>query len=404
MSAARSRVRRPLDAGVATSRSGKKVLHLAPGHVAFDTRVFWKECRTLADAGYDVTLVAPHERDEVRDGVRVVALPRWTSRRQRFLRNPWAMAAAVRRVDADIVHFHDIEALPLGLLLAVAGRRVIYDSHEDYPRLTLDRTWIPRHLRNTLSVVVARLEQFAERWFAGVVSAEDVGAQRFRGDRLEVIRNFALAAEVDQLDRTAWAERPQRVVYVGDIVDDRGAVEMVDAMASVQTPGARLTLIGPLRSTELDARLRASPGWNRVDYLGRCDREAVIRELNRARVGIVLLMPTVKYVGGAVPVKLFEYLAAGMPVVASDLHQLRSVLEPAEAGVLVDPVDVAAIARALDTLLDEPGADAGARGRQVVRSRYMWEREAVRLLELYERVSALHPRPFRRLGVRWGPR
>jgi glycosyltransferase involved in cell wall biosynthesis len=365
-----------------------RVLHLAPAHATFDTRVFVKECRTLADAGYQVSLVVRHDRAESVDGVRIVPLPPWRSRAGRFIANPWRCLRIALRERADLYHFHDAEMLPVGALLALLGRTVVYDSHEDLPRLARDRVWIPRPLRSVASWLVALVERLVTPLFAAVVSAEDEGAKRFGGERVVVIRNYVLRDEFDTTEPVDWASRRNTMIYVGAMSHQRGAVEMVEVVEALADIDARLTLIGTMNVSGLEAELRALPGWSRVDYLGFGDRATVMKELARARVGLVLWHPTRKHAEGAVPVKLFEYLAAGIPVIASDFPAIREVLGPCDVGVLVDPLDVDQIAEVARQLLADPAraAEMGRKGRELVRDHYTWDSQAPLLLDLYRRI------------------
>ncbi len=124
----------------------------------------------------------------------------------------------------------------------------------------------------------------------------------------------------------------------------------------------------------------------RVDLRGRLSRDGVAEVLREARVGLLVLHPVEAHLQ-SLPIKLFEYMAAGIPVVASDFPFWRELV--GEAGVLVDPNDVDAIAAAIETLLDDPAnAEAmGARGREAVATRFGWEAEGERLLSLYERIA-----------------
>lgn len=365
-----------------------RVLHLAPAHAAFDTRVFVKECRTLADAGYRVSLAAPHDRAEVVDGVRIIPIPRWSSRRGRFLGNLWHCLRIVARERADIYHFHDPEVFLVGAALAFAGRRVVYDSHEDFPRLVLDRPWIPPRLRAPLAASVRLAERTAVPLFAGTISAEVEGAKRFRRGRIVIVQNYVRADEFVDLAKVDAVDRENRLVYVGNLTEQRGAAQMVEALARTRTD-VRLTLAGSFVPKDLEQRMRDVPGWDQVDYVGWLDREGIVDVLTQARIGVVLLQPTRKYTEGAIPVKLFEYLAAGLAVVVSDFPALREIVAPAQVGALVDPRDVDAIAAAIDELLADPDelAAIARRGPAVVREQYSWESEAGKLLALYEQIG-----------------
>ena len=375
--------------------SSPLVVHLAPGHVAFDTRVFHKEARTLADAGYRVVVVAAHDKDEEVDGIRVVGIPRWRSRADRFLLRPIRLGRLAWRLQADVYQIHDIEALPIAVGLALLGRTVIIDSHEDYPRLVLSRRWIPRPLRGALAGVVRLAERFAAARVRAVISAEEEGARRFPSAKTVVVRNYVLPSEFPAAG-PPLIERNAVAAYVGDLTMERGAVEMVEAIGLVDSHlGPRLTLAGRFGTPGLQEHLEALPGWRHTSYRGFLDREGVGAALNEARVGLILLHPTAKFTQGAIPVKIFEYMAAGIPVLASDFPLLRSIVEDTGGGIVVDPRDVKSVAVALERLLGDPvrSAELGARGRAAVLERYSWTTEAATLLELYERLSPVTPAP-----------
>jgi glycosyltransferase involved in cell wall biosynthesis len=366
-----------------------RAVHLAPGHVPFDTRVFHKEARTLRAAGYDVAVVAPHETSEVVDGIEIIGLPRSRGRADRFLVGPIRLFRAARRARGDVYHVHDIEAVPVGVALSLAGKTVILDSHEDYPRLVLDRPWIPAAARAPMSRAVATGEGLAARAVDAVVSAEDAGAQRFPAFKTVVVRNAPLASEFSDAG-SPIATRDNTVVYVGDITRQRGALEMVDAVGAVDAElDPRLVLVGRMGETGLEAELRARPGWPRVEYRGVQGREGVVDVLHASKVGLVLWHPTRKHREGAVPVKLLEYLAAGLPVVASDFPVLRGFLEPCAGGLLVDPLDVPSSAAAIEQLLRADPAELQAvsdRVRAYVLGNHTWTAESETLLDLYARL------------------
>ena len=123
-----------------------KICHLTSAHNRHDIRIFMKECRSLAKAGYSVTLLcADNNPQENNDTVSII--PTGFSPKNRLDRLKNAKKAMLRTaisIDADIYHFHDPELLSVGLSLKKKGRIVIYDTHEDVPRQLLSKTWIPR--------------------------------------------------------------------------------------------------------------------------------------------------------------------------------------------------------------------------------------------------------------------
>ena len=113
--------------------SKNKVCILTSVHPPFDIRIFHKEAKSLARAGYDITLIAQHDKEEIVEGIRIVSLPKPKNRIDRMTRTVWSAYRKAIKIDADIYHFHDSELIPIGLLLKLRGKRVIYDVHEDFP-------------------------------------------------------------------------------------------------------------------------------------------------------------------------------------------------------------------------------------------------------------------------------
>jgi len=364
-----------------------KIAHLTSVHVVVDTRILHKEAASLAAAGHEVVLVAAAEQEVILRGVRVRPIRRARGRLGRMVGTALRVLRAARAERADVYHFHDPELIPAGLCLKLAGSRVVYDVHDDLPAAVLSKSWIRPGLRRLVARVVAALESAAARQFDAVVVANPAHGHRFPAARTVAVRNLPDLAEFPCAP--AAAERESAVVYVGDLTRARGAMEMVEAMALLpDSCPARLWLGGRFSEPGLERACRALASWSRVDFLGWLDRAAVADRLHRASVGLVLLQPVPHYQANY-PVKLFEYMAAGLPVVASDLPLCREVVKAADCGLVVDQRDPAAIAGAIRWLLEHPTeAEAlGQRGRAAVEERYTWQAEARTLLSLYERLE-----------------
>jgi glycosyltransferase involved in cell wall biosynthesis len=368
-----------------------KVVHLTTAHTPDDSRIFWKECLSLAQAGYDVALAVPDSGPSRRAGpddcVEIIIVRRRSSRLGRILMTPLAIAAAGLRQNAALYHFHDPELIPYGMGLRLLGRKVVYDAHEDLPRDILFKAWIPRPLRVPIAWGSGALEWLAGHLLSGVVAATPVIARRFPRHRTALVQNFARLSEFSVHDGPPLRER-QDVAYVGAITRERCALEMVDVLALLgRHPGLRLVLAGPIQPASLVATLSAKEGWQRVDYRGIQDRAGVRRVLAEARVGLALFHPVQSYVESQ-PVKMFEYMAAGLPVVASEFPGFRAIIEANQCGFCVSSNDATAIAEAISWLFDHPAeAEAmGRRGRSAVQRVFNWNREAATLLRLYDQV------------------
>ena len=279
--------------------------------------------------------------------------------------------------------------MPLGLVLKLRGAKVVYDVHEDYPAHARTKL-AAKPVRRTLKPLVWRgVEAVARRALDGFVCATPAIARRFPPDRTSLVQNLPSLEDFETENSLRWSERENVAIYAGHLATVRGAAEMVD-MIGLLPPDlrARLVLLGYFRSPQLEAELRAKPSWAKVDYLGFRPRGEMIDEFAKARVGLVLLHPLPNHFE-AMPNKLWEYMAAGLPIVASDFPLWRDLFAQIGCGLLVDPLDPAAIAKAVAYLLTHPDeAEAmGRRGRDAVETRYNWTVEAPKLLALYERLA-----------------
>ena len=368
--------------------SGLKICQVTSAHSPYDTRILYKFSMSLRDAGYEVVVIAPHEQSETIGRIRVRAVAGFKNRLDRLLRVGWRVYRAAMAEQADLYHFHDPELIGVGLLLKLRGKRVLYDVHEDLPQQMLNKYWVPAILRNFLGRAAGCVEALGAHFFNGITAATPLIARRFPGHKTAVVQNFPLSGELIPMNDAPYNRRERLAVYVGNIADVRGAKEMVEATALInEKDEARLLLVGNFVPPEYETELIKTAGRERVCFLGWQDRGGVRKALTAARVGLVPLHPLPNYLE-SYPIKLFEYMSAGLPVIASDFTLWRSIIEEVGCGLLVDPLSPEAIAGALRRGLDNPveAEQMGRCGREAVLRRYNWERESGKMLALYSRV------------------
>ena len=280
----------------------------------------------------------------------------------------------------------------MGLLLRFWGKRVVYDIRELLEVQFLTKDYLPRWARGLCGSIVGRLQKFAVQRLSAVLVATPSIMQQLRNTGkhdIVIVQNFPSPVELSAKDCPPWDQRPNWGVYIGRITLLRGLREMLTAITLLpENLGASLKFAGEFDSERLRAEVTQLPGWTRAEYLGLLDRQSVWRLLAQARMGLVTLHPSPAHFD-AWPVKLFEYMCAGMPVITSDFPLWREIVEGAGCGLAVDPLNPEAIAQAMEYLLTHPQeAEAmGSRGRQAVETRYNWLFEEAKLLQLYERLS-----------------
>jgi glycosyltransferase involved in cell wall biosynthesis len=368
-----------------------KVCILTSVHLPFDGRVFHREAQSLVQAGYEVVLIAPHDKEEVVAGVRVVPLPRPKSRLRRMTRVLWRLYRLAVRENAEVYHFHDPELMIVGLLLKLRGKKVIWDVHEHYPNSILDKYYLARPLRRVISKSFDLFERAVVRFFDYVVyTTPFVGARyqkmKVRSGRIENYPIIELAG--------SFAKDPQeKIVYLGGMSRIRGLLEVLDAFAVIakEHPRWELCLVGSCSPASFEKEMK-----DRIDTLGLAPNVKFIpwvpyeekeRLSSQAAMGVITYLPYANNTS-CLPNKLFDYMLVGLPVIASNFPLYREVVEPSHCGLLVDPSQPEEIARAMAYLIEHPqeARQMGENGRQAVLAQYNWEKESEKLLQIYAAV------------------
>jgi glycosyltransferase involved in cell wall biosynthesis len=360
-----------------------KVCILTSAHSAFDDRIFLKQARGLARAGYDVTLVAPHERDEVVDGVVIKSVPKPHGRIGRFSLNLWRIYREAARLKAAVCHLHDPDLIVVGILLKLTTHsKVVFDAHEDYPLVALRRAWIWKPLRPFARAAVWWAFRLTLPFFDAIVAATESIASSLPNRTRIVVKNYA------DLRVGAFGNNHQLnlLVYAGLVSPERGISEFLEAFRKInQTMAVRLRLAGAE-----DGRLRQEilqqcpPGT--LEIKGRLKQQEALEFIAPGTLGLVLDLPLPGSDG--LPTKLFEFMALGLPVVAADLPTIRRIVEDAQCGIIVDFRNPSDVAGKIVDLLNDPDRISAMRQRgfEAYLKSYQWNTQEVQLLDLYRKL------------------
>ncbi|MCW7755324.1 glycosyltransferase [Desulfobotulus sp. H1] len=363
--------------------------HLTSVHSRHDTRIVWKQCRSLVKKKYAVTLIVGDGKgDECSsDGMRILDVGLPETRGERFFHTAWKVYKKALLLDADLYHLHDPELIVWGILLKMHGKKVVFDVHEDIPVQILSKPYIPKALRGGLSFTARIFLGLVSRGFDAIVTATPFIQARLHSVNACVVNvnNFPMEEETKEF-LNEKTESEQYLVYAGSISPLRGMREMVEALALVRQP-LRLKVAGIFPESDYKDELRQLPGWQYVDELGWLDRTAVCSLIRNAMAGLVILHPIPNYID-SLPVKMFEYMGLGIPVIASDFPLWRSILKNNHCGLFVDPVNSSALAEAIDSLSSNPALaeQMGKNGYSAVMRQYTWKTEEQKLLDLYENM------------------
>jgi hypothetical protein len=363
-----------------------KVCHLTSAHADGDIRIFHKECVGLSKHGFDVHLIVPNSVSRIEKGVHIHSFSSpTTGRLQRMRKTAKQVYKLAIQVDADVYHFHDPELLPYGLKLLKRGKKVIYDAHEDVPRQILGKHWIPSVFRKTISSIYEWYENSIARKLSFVVVSTPTIKKRFIqiNPNTEAICNYPILEENTSLP--SWKTRENALCYVGGITVIRGITELVESIQFI--PNARLNIAGAYSPESLKTDLMQLEGWKKVNDLGYIGREEIVHVLNRSKIGMVTLYPQENYLE-SLPIKLFEYMLAGLPVVASNFPLWKEIIESCDCGLTVDPKNPHEIAEAVQLILanEHRAEEMGLNGRKAVLSTYNWKVEEDKLVGVYNKL------------------
>lgn len=361
-----------------------RIAHLTSVHSRFDIRIYFKQCSSLANNGFKVSLVvADGKGDAVEGNIDIFDVGVSKGRLNRIFGATARVLNKAIEIDADIYHFHDPELIPVGLKLKRRGKIVIFDAHEDLPKQLLGKPYLNPVLLRILSWTFSVYERYVCPKFDVVVTATPFIRDKFLsiGCKAVDINNFPMIGELDA--SVAWGDKRPEVCYVGGISSIRGVRELVAACSYLKAD-AHLNLVGGVSEGGLDAEMRATTGWDRVNAIGVLGRDGVRDILGRSMAGLVTFYPLPNHVD-AQPNKMFEYMSSGLPVIASNFPLWKKIIEGNKCGLCVDPLDPAAIAKAIDYIVSHPdeARAMGENGKRAVYEKYNWGVESEKLISLY---------------------
>ncbi len=362
-----------------------KICHLTSVHQRYDPRIFLKECKSLAANGFNVQLiVADGEKNELKDGIQIIDIGKFKNRKQRFLNSSKKILQYAIELDAEIYHFHDPELIPAGLKLKKIGKKVIYDVHEDIPRQILGKHYLNNIIKPLVSKFFERYENFSAKKFDYILTATPFIKKRFLkiNPKTENINNYPI---INELYKEKKSKKENYVCYLGGITKERGIFEMVKAISYINN--GKFILAGKYFDNNLQSQLKQLKGWDNVIEKGFVNREEASDILFKSKAGLVTLHPTKSYIE-ALAVKMFEYMSAAIPVIASDFPLWEKIIHGNNCGICVNPLDPEEIANAIKYIFNNPveAKQMGENGRKAVEEKYNWENEEKILLYIYAQL------------------
>jgi len=359
------------------------ITHLTSAHPRYDTRIFFKECISLAK-NYKVNLiVADGLGDEEKNTVYIYDVGKVEGRLNRIFKTTKKVLIKAVELDSDVYHLHDPELIPIGLKLKKMGKKVIFDAHEDLPKQVMAKHYLNKITKKILSFSISKAEVFALKKFDAVVGATPIIRDKFlaHGIKSVDINNFPILDELIDIEPSF---NNSTICYIGLLYETRGVREIVQAIESLDV---KLIIAGKFFDKAYEEELKSLKGWEKVNFRGFVTRDEVKEILQESVAGLVTLYPTPSYIE-AYPVKMFEYMSAGIAVISSDFELYKEFIEENQSGLTVNPLSVAEISEAINQMINdrEWAKEMGLNGKKVIKKQYNWSNEEQKMFKLYEEI------------------
>jgi len=362
-----------------------KIVQITSLHNESSTRIFYKECISLADYGYKVIYIVPTDKDKFKNNIYIRAVEKPKNRIERFLFTSMKIFKMALQEKSQLYHFHDPDLIIIGILLRLLGKKVIYDVHETVPEQILNKNWIGNlYIRKIVALLANILEKVSANLFDGIVGATDDIAQRFPKYKTTTLKNLPILKIIDSVSAFKRDKAIPIIIYAGGLTRIRGIKEIIQSMEYVNEK-AELWLLGNWQSKQYREECEKLQGWNKTKYLGFKPLEKVYSLMKSADIGITNFLPVNNHLKSN-PNKIYEYMACSVPVIMSDFPYWKEVF--GDFALFANPYDPESIAQQISILLKdkEKAQELGRKGREVVENQYNWETESKKLIKLYQRI------------------
>ncbi len=370
-----------------------KVCHFSSVHHVWDTRVFYRECVSLAKE-FDVTLIAIGKGDFVKQGVHVIGITKPKNIFYRFFITVFHVFILAVKQDAQIYHIHDAEMIPFGIVLSILGKKVIYDIHENTYDDILLKPWVNKALRLFLARTYNALLWFGSKFMHYIIVVADpkfLNKFFVAAEECTIIQNFADPKDWEPYLVKNRSELPgNHIFYVGMIRDMYYHIDTVlEAIYKLKGEGflCELHLLGYFGS-RTNSSFSNLPFWNeiksQIHFYGFLEKEEAYQISMKCKVGLCIKnQPESMLVSHER--KWFEYMCIGLPSVFCNREIYTSINTKFELGVAVNLEDANEIARTLKSILCDPTKQKSFALNNILaaNAQFNWQLEAKKLTSLY---------------------
>ncbi len=354
----------------------------------FNIRVFHKEAKSLSNVGYDVSIISQHKGRETVDRIKIIPIPKPKNRFHRMTVIAFLALYKAMQERPDVYHLHSPEQLPIGIILKfLTNKKVVYDVHEDFPKDFLTKEWIPNLFRKPISIAFKIFQNLISNFLDYIIAATPSISKNFPQSKTTVVNNYPFM-ELTNLIKQNYDRKEDKysLIFAGDLSEERGIYELIQSLEFVdQRLNVRLILIGRICNKNFEKRIKELKTFSKVELIPWVPFSKVVEYYEKSDIGVVVYLPRPNHME-AMPNKLFEFMAAGLPVIASNFLLWKKIVEDNQCGITVNPSNPRDIARGINYLLLNPDQKKkmGINGRLAVIEKYNWEKEREKLIRVYD--------------------
>lgn len=368
---------------------------------------------SLANAGYCVMCltIGLEEQDLITpEGIRIITIKERRYSTNRFVNKllkvlfrqekSHLLYLYAKQLHADIYHFHHFTLVKTGLRLKKLTHKpkVIYDCREPFYFNLRDGIYnrgLPIFIRPLYARFTDILEKCRSRKFDAIIATEENVCAFFKlfvePAKCHIIYNYTDLNPSFKID--APIDKDIDLIYVGNIARRRGALTMIDTLAECKKvfPNISLLILGvihePGLKDEMDELIKSNDLTSNVTILKSVPYKEIDSYYRRSKIGLLLMHPYDSYRIN-MPIKLFEYMAYGIPIIANNFGHPHTYINRFETGLCVDPLKNIEIARAIIRLLTDQQlySQLSDNALEVNKKYFRWEKMEKRLLNIYEEL------------------
>ena len=370
----------------------KKICMLTNTHNPLDHRVFYKESLSLKKLGYEIYVIGvdfSETKKYVETEIKITQIRRVKNKVfKRILSLPYLYREA-KKIDYDIYHCHDLDAAALGLLLKIFHKKkLVFDIHEYNSEIITEGSTIPKILKPFIKKIIKIIDRYIAVKSDYIITVDDNLCNIYKKYNKNCVSiqnfiNFESLNNNKELDSNNFKTKDY-IVYLGGLSEKRGILKIIESVKKLKEKGIKNKILfvgGFSNESEKNKTLKLIEKYKLEDmirFVGKVPYEQVPKHLKQSIIGLLILQPSERYLKGSYPVKLFEYMYYGLPVIASNFEGIKEIIQKEKCGILINPQDTDEITNAITNLLEKPEKikKMGANGKQAILKKYNWNIES----------------------------